>query len=92
MPIIHHVQAIPLFVTSTSIPLFVAILRVTRTPEGNEMSAEETTKYALPFEHLSCLYTGLNDVAYQIYILRHVLANNHASAGRLHTLERAQQN
>ncbi|KAF8322610.1 SPX-domain-containing protein [Clavulina sp. PMI_390] len=39
-------EAIPLFVTSISIPLLVTLLKVTRKqPSGEPMTAEETTKY-----------------------------------------------
>ncbi|TIC45569.1 SPX-domain-containing protein [Wallemia mellicola] len=40
-------EAIPLFVTSLSVPLFIVILRVVKYPDGHRMAAEDAAKYIL---------------------------------------------
>ncbi|TIB30533.1 hypothetical protein E3P86_03486 [Wallemia ichthyophaga] len=40
-------EAVPLFVTSLSVPLFIVLLRVVKYPDGHRMEAEDAAKYIL---------------------------------------------
>ena len=45
-------QAIPLFVTSTLVPLLLVLFRVIHAEDGSVMSANDATKYAVLFSPL----------------------------------------
>lgn len=83
-------EAIPLFVTSILIPLLLVVLRVIRSPDGEErLETPDATKcvyiQAYPPLHVLTLST-------QVHILRHVLSNNHAPHWWFHYRVCSEQN
>lgn len=82
------IKAIPLFVTSTAIPLFVVVLRVILTPKGEEMTPHDATVYALLLCPVLGTMSRLLTCFSQIHLLRDVLAHHYAAPRRLHALQR----
>ena len=80
--ILWATEAIPLFVTSTFIPLLLVVLRVIRSADGEALEPPAATKYVLP-EPRGDVYIDLA-VVLQARLLCHVLANNHAAHRRFH--------